>query len=80
MTCVLQPSRCLFVARLHETITEDDMIAFAKCYGEVDSVKIIRDHETQQCKGYGFINMQSVEDALKVGRLYRQQFSAISQC
>jgi len=65
----VQPSRFLFVGHLNETITEDDMITFAKCYGEVESVRIIRDRETQQCKGYGFINMQSVEDALKVGRL-----------
>jgi len=41
-------------------------MSFAASYGPVDSVKVIRDRETQQSKCFGFIYMQTVEDASKV--------------
>ena len=59
---------------LSETVTENDLATFAASYGHVDSTRVIRDHETQKSKGYGFIYMLSIEEALKVGRSCSQQF------
>jgi len=63
---------------LSDSTTEDDLITFAETYGYVDSTKVVRDAATQRCKGFGFIYMQSIEDAWKVTRLYCQQFFTIS--
>jgi len=45
-------------------------MTFAASYGSVDSVIVIRHLETQQSKRYGFIYMQTVEDAWKVSQLH----------
>jgi len=42
----------------------------AGLYGSVDYTKVIFDRETKQSKGYGFVYMQTVEDAWKVHCLY----------
>ena len=64
--CCLQPSRCLFVVYLADTTTEDDLAAFAQSYGRVDSTRVIRDRETHQPKGFGFIYMKTIDDAWRV--------------
>jgi len=64
------PSRALFVAPLNPVTVENDLMTFAASYGSVDSVIVIRHLETQQSKRYGFIYMQTVEDAWKVSQLH----------
>ena len=47
----------IFVAKLNfKTRTEDLEKAFAN-YGEVTSVKIVKDRDTGRSKGYGFVEM-----------------------
>ena len=47
----------IFVAKLNfKTRTEDLQKAFAQ-YGEVTSVKIVKDRDTGRSKGYGFVEM-----------------------
>ncbi len=47
----------IFVAKLNfKTTTEGLQNAFAQ-YGEVSSVKIVKDRETGRSKGYGFVEM-----------------------
>ena len=47
----------IFVAKLNfKTRTEDLQRAFEQ-YGEVSSVKIVKDRDTGRSKGYGFVEM-----------------------
>lgn len=53
----------IFVAKLNfKTSKEDVLSAFSK-FGEVKSVKIVRDKETGRSKGYGFVEMPNDEEA-----------------
>lgn len=53
----------IFVAKLNfKTRQEDLQSAFAK-YGEVSSVKIVKDRETGRSKGYGFVEMPNDAEA-----------------
>lgn len=53
----------IFVARLNFKTTEDALKTLFSQYGEVTSVKIITDKETGKSKGYGFVEMPSVDAA-----------------
>ena len=53
----------LFVGNLSWDTTEDDLRQhFAKC-GRVKSVKIITDKNTGKSKGFGFVEMETTEEA-----------------
>ncbi|MBL7845367.1 MAG: RNA-binding protein [Cyclobacteriaceae bacterium] len=53
----------IFVAKLNfKTRTEDLQSAFAQ-YGEVSSVKIVKDRDTGRSKGYGFVEMPNDAEA-----------------
>lgn len=55
----------IFVARLNfKTRTEDLEAAFAK-FGQVTSVKIVKDRDTGRSKGFGFVEMSNDEEAQK---------------
>jgi len=58
-----RPGVCLFVFHLPPEIKDQDLFElFSQC-GMVHSVKIIQDHDSQQSKGYGFVNMATPADA-----------------
>lgn len=51
----------LFVANISRECTEDELNkAFSAC-GEVKSLKIIKDRDTGQSRGFGFVEMNSRE-------------------
>ncbi len=53
----------LFVGGFPLEIQELELVQLFSTYGEVVTVKIIRDRITKICKGYGFIEMASQEGA-----------------
>ena len=55
----------LFVAKLSPSTTGDDLEKIFSAFGEVTSAKIIIDRETQNSKGYGFVEMPNDEEAEK---------------
>jgi len=55
----------IFVARLSYDTTEEGLRAAFDAFGDVDSVKIIMDRETERSKGYGFVEMPNDEEAVK---------------
>ncbi|MDA8087527.1 MAG: RNA-binding protein [Nitrospiraceae bacterium] len=58
-------SKKLYVGNLSYAVTEDELReAFAK-FGEVQSVRIIRDEATGRPRGFGFVEMTADEDAQK---------------
>jgi cold-inducible RNA-binding protein len=53
----------LFVAGLDYAITEDELRAHFATVGKVSYVKVVLDHATGRGKGFGFVEMESVEAA-----------------
>lgn len=52
----------IFVAKLDYSIQEDDLRKAFEDFGEVMSVKIIRDKVTSRSKGFGFVEMSVDEE------------------
>jgi len=55
----------IYVANLTPRIQEADLKEIFQEYGTVTSVKVIMDRDTNQSKGFAFIEMTTDEDALK---------------
>ena len=55
----------IYVGNLNYNLSEDELEKVFSSYGEVTSVKIIRDKYTDQSKGFGFIEMANDADAQK---------------
>ena len=55
----------IFVAKLAFTTTSEDLRALFEQFGEVESCKVIMDHETGRSKCYGFVEMPNDAEAYK---------------
>ncbi len=55
----------IFVARLDYSVDESGLREVFEQFGDVESVKIIKDKFTGRSKGYGFVEMPNEEEALK---------------
>jgi RNA recognition motif-containing protein len=55
----------IYVGNLNYHIQEDDLKSVMERYGIVDSVKVIKDHETGRSKGFAFVEMQNDYEAKK---------------
>ena len=55
----------IFVAKLGPSTTGEDLKELFGEYGEVSSSKVIMDKYTGNSKGYGFVEMDNDEEALK---------------
>ncbi|CAK8685555.1 unnamed protein product [Clavelina lepadiformis] len=54
---------CIFVYNLAPETDESILWQLFGPFGAVTSVKVIRDYQTQKCKGYGFVTMTNYEEA-----------------
>lgn len=55
----------IYIGNLSKDVTEDDLQeAFSK-YGAIKSVKVIKDLFTSESKGFGFVEMNDKDAALK---------------
>ena len=52
----------IYVGNLSFDVTEQDLQETFEAFGEVTSVKIIKDKYSGQSKGFGFVEMSSKED------------------
>lgn len=52
----------LYVGGLAYSVTEDELKVLFSEQGEVVSVAVIKDRETGQSKGFGFVEMAEVKD------------------
>lgn len=57
------PDANLYVGGLTESMNEDTLRDIFAPYGLVQKTKVIRDHATQQLKGYGFVQMMDPSHA-----------------
>ncbi len=57
----------IYIGSLGYTTTEEDIKKVVeKKFGKVKSVQLVKDKDTGQSKGYGFIEMERKKDAMKV--------------
>ena len=54
---------------IHPRLSEEELTALFEKYGSVEKCNIMRDPHTRESRGFGFVNMTSVEgaDAAKEG-------------
>ena len=55
----------LYVGKLSSDVTEGDLREAFSQYGHVESVKLVMDHFTKRCKGFGFVEMPDNSEADK---------------
>jgi len=55
----------IYIGNLNYRVREDDLKQVLEEYGDVDSVKIIKDRETGRSKGFAFAEMPNDADARK---------------
>ncbi len=55
----------IYVSNLSFTITDEDLLAAFKTYGDVSSAKVIIDKFSNRSKGFGFVEMPNDEAAEK---------------
>ena len=53
----------IYVGNLSYDVTEEDLREAFESFGEIDSVKIIKDNYSGRSKGFGFIEMPNNADA-----------------
>ena len=65
--CILRatPVKNIFVGNLGFNTSEEDVRQLFAAYGRVDRVTIVRDRDTDQPRGFGFVEMTSAEDGIK---------------
>ena len=49
----------IYIGNLSNEVTEEDLKQAFEAFGEVESVKIIKDKYTDRSKGFGFVEMPS---------------------
>jgi len=57
--------RKIYVGNIAFNATEQDLRNLFSEYGEIESLKIMKDNFTERSKGFGFIEMVNEEDAKK---------------
>uniref|UniRef100_H2YKB9 RRM domain-containing protein n=1 Tax=Ciona savignyi TaxID=51511 RepID=H2YKB9_CIOSA len=62
-SCAPNYGICIFVYNLSPETDENILWQLFGPFGAVTSVKVIRDYQTQKCKGYGFVTMTNYEEA-----------------
>ena len=55
---------CIFVYNLAPETEENVLWQLFGPFGAVQNVKVIRDFQTQKCKGFGFVTMTNYEESL----------------
>lgn len=53
----------IYVGNLPRTTTEGEVRKLFEAHGEVEEIKLIKDHHTGELRGFGFIQMPSKEEA-----------------
>ena len=53
----------IYVGNLSTETTEDGLTEAFSAFGQVESVRIIRDRDSSQSKGFGFVTMQNEQEA-----------------
>ena len=49
----------LYVGNLGYGVTDNDLLSLFEAHGTVESVQLIKDRDTGQSKGFGFVEMKT---------------------
>lgn len=55
----------IYVGNFAYQTTEDELRMMFEAFGEVESVRVIKDRDTGRSKGFGFVEMNNEEEALQ---------------
>jgi RNA recognition motif-containing protein len=55
----------MYVSNLGFHVEDEDLKQLFASFGQVTSAKVIKDRETGRSRGFGFVEMQSTEEANK---------------
>lgn len=55
----------IFIANLDWSITSEDLKATFSSFGEVTYAHVVYDKETKRSRGYGYVEMERTDDAIK---------------
>jgi RNA recognition motif-containing protein len=55
----------IFVANINFKTRKEDLEKSFAAFGQVNSVKIVRDRDTGRSKGYGFVEMENEDEGKK---------------
>ncbi len=69
-----EPNNQLYIGNLPFSAREDDVEAFFEHYGEVESVRIIRDRRSRRSKGFGFVTYVDTLSATQALELNQEDF------
>jgi RNA recognition motif-containing protein len=64
----------IYVGNISHSANEQDIEQLFSQYGEVSSVKLIKDHETGRPRGFGFIEMDEQEGQEAIDQLNEYEF------
>lgn len=64
----------IYVGNLSETVSEEMLIRMFSEYGEVESVKLIKDRYSGISKGFGFVEMPSNAEADKAIKALNRKY------
>ena len=53
----------IYVGNLSYEVTEEDLKEAFEVFGEVETVKVLKDYDTGRSKGFGFVEMSNNADA-----------------
>lgn len=56
----------IYIGNLSQDVTEADLRAALAQFGQIESATIVKDRESGQSKGFGFVQMSSTAEALSV--------------
>ena len=56
---------CIYIYNIPEDGNDNTLYQLFSPYGAIANVKVIVDYSTKKCKGYGFVNMMTYEDAYR---------------
>lgn len=56
---------CIYIYNMPEDGNDNTLYQLFSPFGAIANVKVIIDYNTKKCKGYGFVNMLSYEDAYR---------------
>lgn len=55
----------VFISGLPQRVSEGELTEVFSDFGPVKSLRIVKDHQTKQSKGFGFIEMMNEDEALE---------------
>jgi len=64
----------IYVGNLNYRVRENDLRSVMEQYGEVDTVKVVKDRDTGRSKGFAFVEMEDSDARKAIDELNEKEF------